>query len=74
MLFGALDETVTSWLLSEKAYPLKERAAPLVDLFLRGAAVAIPATGVRPVRTAASGRRAASGDLRTVSKGDEHGH
>ena len=40
MLFGALDETVTSWLLSEKRYPLKEQAAPVVDLFLRGAAVA----------------------------------
>ena len=75
MLFGALDETVTSWLLSEKPYPLKERAAPLVDLFLRGAAVADPASRVRPVPTAAaSGRRAASRDLRTVVKGDEHGH
>jgi TetR/AcrR family fatty acid metabolism transcriptional regulator len=40
MLFGALDETVTSWLLSEKRYPLKKQAAPVVDLFLRGAAVA----------------------------------
>ena len=40
MLFGALDETVTSWLLSEKRYPLKGQAAPVVDLFLRGAAVA----------------------------------
>jgi TetR/AcrR family transcriptional regulator, fatty acid metabolism regulator protein len=40
MLFGALDETVTSWLLSEKRYPLNEQAAPVVDLFLRGAAAA----------------------------------
>jgi len=40
VLFGALDETVTSWLLSEKRYPLKEQAAPVVDLFLRGAAIA----------------------------------
>jgi TetR/AcrR family fatty acid metabolism transcriptional regulator len=37
VLFGALDETVTSWLLSERRYPLKEQAAPVVDLFLRGA-------------------------------------
>lgn len=37
VLFGALDETVTSWLLSEKRYPLKELAGPVVDLFLRGA-------------------------------------
>ncbi len=37
MLFGALDETVTSWLLAEKPYPLEDLAAPVVDLFLRGA-------------------------------------
>jgi TetR/AcrR family fatty acid metabolism transcriptional regulator len=37
VLFGALDETVTSWLLSDKQYPLEELAAPVVDLFLRGA-------------------------------------
>ena len=40
VLFGALDETVTSWLLSEKRYPLKAQAAPVVDLFLRGASAA----------------------------------
>jgi TetR/AcrR family fatty acid metabolism transcriptional regulator len=39
MLFGALDETVTSWVLSDKRYALKDLAAPVVDLFLRGAAV-----------------------------------
>jgi TetR/AcrR family fatty acid metabolism transcriptional regulator len=37
MLFGALDETVTSWLLADKPYPLEDLAAPVVDLFLRGA-------------------------------------
>ena len=37
MLFGALDETVTSWLLADKPYPLGDLAAPVVDLFLRGA-------------------------------------
>jgi TetR/AcrR family fatty acid metabolism transcriptional regulator len=37
ILFGALDETVTSWLLAEKQYPLEDLAAPVVDLFLRGA-------------------------------------
>jgi TetR/AcrR family fatty acid metabolism transcriptional regulator len=47
MLFGALDETVTSWLLSRKRYPLEERAAPVVDLFLRGAAVAAVGSGRR---------------------------
>jgi TetR/AcrR family fatty acid metabolism transcriptional regulator len=39
VLFGALDETVTSWLLSEKRYSLTDSAAPVVDLFLRGAAM-----------------------------------
>ncbi len=58
VLFGALDETVTSWLLSERRYPLKEQAAPVVDLFLRGAAVPGRALRVRPALAAvASGRR-----------------
>jgi TetR/AcrR family fatty acid metabolism transcriptional regulator len=58
MFFGALDETVTSWLLSDKRYPLKDSAAPIVDLFLRGAAVPARASRGRPVPAAvASGRR-----------------
>jgi TetR/AcrR family transcriptional regulator, fatty acid metabolism regulator protein len=58
LLFGALDETVTSWLLSEKRYSLKEQAAPIVDLFLRGAAVPGPPSRVRPALAAVgSGRR-----------------
>jgi TetR/AcrR family transcriptional regulator, fatty acid metabolism regulator protein len=58
VLFGALDETVTSWLLAEKRYPLKDLAAPVVDLFLRGAAVAGAASRARPALAAvASGRR-----------------
>jgi TetR/AcrR family fatty acid metabolism transcriptional regulator len=57
MLFGALDETVTSWLLSEKRYPLEDLAAPVVDLFLRGAAVPGEASRARPPLAAvASGR------------------
>jgi TetR/AcrR family fatty acid metabolism transcriptional regulator len=36
--FGALDEMVTSWILSSKEYDLVSQAAPVVDLFLRGAA------------------------------------
>ena len=36
VLFGALDEMVTSWLLSDRRYALQEMAAPVVDLFLRG--------------------------------------
>jgi YsiA-like protein len=57
MLFGALDETVTSWLLSEKKYRLEELAGPVVDLFLRGAAAAPEASGSGPeVALAAAGR------------------
>jgi TetR/AcrR family fatty acid metabolism transcriptional regulator len=36
VLFGALDEMVTSWLLSDRRYRLQDMAAPVVDLFLRG--------------------------------------
>jgi len=58
MLFGALDETVTSWVLSDRRYPLEDLAAPVVDLFLRGAAAPVRASRVRPALAAvASGRR-----------------
>jgi TetR/AcrR family fatty acid metabolism transcriptional regulator len=58
MLFGALDETVTSWLLAEKRYPLRDLAAPVVDLFLRGAGVPGKASRTRPALAAGtSGRR-----------------
>ena len=36
--FGALDEMVTSWIIGGKDYDLAQLAAPVVDLFLRGAA------------------------------------
>jgi TetR/AcrR family fatty acid metabolism transcriptional regulator len=35
-LFGALDELVTSWVLSEKPWDLASTAAPVVDLLLQG--------------------------------------
>ena len=35
-LFGAIDETVTSWLLAGKDYDLAHMAGPLADLFVRG--------------------------------------
>ena len=58
VLFGALDETVTSWLLSEKRYSLTDSAAPVVDLFLRGAAPPGKASRVRPAPAAVvSGNR-----------------
>ncbi len=57
VLFGALDETVTSWLLSDKRYPLKDLAGPVVNLFLRGAAVPGEASRPQPALAAASGRR-----------------
>ena len=34
--FGAIDETVTSWLLAGKDYDLTQMAGPLADLFTRG--------------------------------------
>lgn len=34
--FGALDETVTSWLLAGKNYDLSQMADPVADLFVRG--------------------------------------
>ena len=34
--FGAMDETVTSWLLAGRNYDLTQMAAPLTDLFIRG--------------------------------------
>lgn len=56
VLFGALDETVTSWLLSERRYALEDLAAPVVDLFLRGAGG--PATRRRADPAPARRRRA----------------
>jgi TetR/AcrR family fatty acid metabolism transcriptional regulator len=52
VLFGALDETVTSWLLSDRPYALEDLAGPVVDLFLRGAAVPGAAVRARPALAA----------------------
>ena len=38
VLFGALDEMVTNWVLSQKRYSLIATAAPVIDLFLHGVA------------------------------------
>jgi len=46
--FGALDEMVTSWILSKKQYDLAELAEPVVDLFLRGAAATTRNRATRP--------------------------
>jgi TetR/AcrR family transcriptional regulator, fatty acid metabolism regulator protein len=57
-LFGALDEMVTSWIIGGKGYDLSQMAAPVVDLFLRGAAAPRPPSQVRaPLATAAAGGR-----------------
>jgi TetR/AcrR family fatty acid metabolism transcriptional regulator len=37
MLFGALDEMATNWILSRRRYSLKADADPVVDLFINGA-------------------------------------
>jgi TetR/AcrR family fatty acid metabolism transcriptional regulator len=38
VLFGALDEMVTNWVLSPKRYSLIATAEPVIDLFLHGVA------------------------------------
>jgi TetR/AcrR family fatty acid metabolism transcriptional regulator len=53
--FGALDEMVTSWILSRGEYDLSELAGPVVDLLLNGAA----ATRRVGARTLAAVSRAA---------------
>jgi TetR/AcrR family fatty acid metabolism transcriptional regulator len=56
--FGALDEMVTSWILSPKEYDLVGQAEPVVDLFLHGAAAARAESRTRPALAAAErGRR-----------------
>ena len=37
MLFGALDEMATNWILSRRRYSLEADADAVVDLFLNGA-------------------------------------
>ncbi len=57
MFFGALDEMVTSWILSPRDYDLAQQAAPMVDLFLRGAAVWGRAEGMHPALVSVAQRR-----------------
>jgi TetR/AcrR family fatty acid metabolism transcriptional regulator len=39
MLFGALDEMATNWILSRRRYSLEADAEAVVDLFINGARV-----------------------------------
>jgi TetR/AcrR family fatty acid metabolism transcriptional regulator len=56
--FGALDEMVTSWIVGRKDYDVAQLAGPVVDLFLRGAAVAGKPVASRPaLRAVAASRR-----------------
>ena len=56
--FGALDEMVTSWILSPKEYDLVGQAGPVVDLFLHGAAAPRAESRTQPALAAAGrGRR-----------------
>ena len=43
ILFGALDEMATNWMLSHRTYPLEDDADTVIDLFLNG-------VGTRPRR------------------------
>ncbi len=56
-LFGALDEMVTSWILSRKDYDLGQLAAPVADLFLRGVAAPRRAHETRPALAAVAPQR-----------------
>jgi TetR/AcrR family fatty acid metabolism transcriptional regulator len=51
-LFGMLDETVTSWILSGSDYDLRKLAAPVVDLLLRGAGATHAVRARPPLRAA----------------------
>ena len=66
IFFGALDEMVTSWILAAKPSGLSDLAAPVVDLFLRGAAVPGAELPARPalagVAAAAAGSRPQAGE------------
>jgi TetR/AcrR family transcriptional regulator, fatty acid metabolism regulator protein len=56
-LFGALDEMVTSWILSRKDYDLAELAEPVVDLLLRGCASGRKTSVARPALRAVAPAR-----------------
>ena len=36
MLFGAMDQLATSWVLGKRAYRLSEAAEPVATIFLKG--------------------------------------
>ena len=38
MLFGAMDQMATSWVLGKRGYHLVDTADTVVDIFLQGAA------------------------------------
>jgi TetR/AcrR family fatty acid metabolism transcriptional regulator len=56
-IFGALDEMVTSFILSGKDYDLADLAAPVVDLFLRGVAIPGKIAHTRPALAATGAGR-----------------
>ncbi len=41
ILYGALDEMVTNWILSKKSYPLEPMADEVLKIFLRGVSTAV---------------------------------
>jgi TetR/AcrR family transcriptional regulator, fatty acid metabolism regulator protein len=55
--FGALDEMVTSFILSGRDYDLSELASPVVDLFLRGVAIPGKIAHARPALAATGAGR-----------------
>jgi TetR/AcrR family fatty acid metabolism transcriptional regulator len=59
MLFGALDEMATNWVISRRRYSLVAQAEPVVDLFLNGVSQA-PGSGLQ-----ASGTRSPKSEVRS---------
>ena len=43
MIFGALDEMATNWVLTERKYDLAQLSDPVIDLFVNGLAACPPA-------------------------------
>jgi TetR/AcrR family fatty acid metabolism transcriptional regulator len=54
MIFGALDEMATNWVLTERRYDLAQLSDPVIDLFVNGLAAPPPARKPRARGTASA--------------------
>jgi TetR/AcrR family fatty acid metabolism transcriptional regulator len=58
VVFGALDETATNWMLSRRRYSLVAEADAVIDVLVGGLAARAPAGGARTVRKGRPGSSA----------------